>query len=272
MRARLRILNAAVGSGLAVAFIVDAIKWSAEAKTESTVFGQRITCHEQFEAKLSSASWCIFKNIVVVDPSPKESAGLLIPEHLKVLDANWNWGPPHDIFWRDSHRSSNTVSRIRKIEISGQSADSSYIRNVASSKPRRGLARIFPVWGEYPTDDGVSRPVTDKLPFKFLFGDVSPQLKFGSFFGPLYKSSGGTVKPPGGNEKTGREERNQRIGDLKPIAKERRPELGSFLSCVLLLVLAFWTTRWWLACPLIVYAVFGLLLGLDPWTMFRWVI
>src|SRR5262249_14125843 len=96
----------------------------------------------------------------------------------------------------------------------------------------------------------------------------------------------GEKEVPGGDEQTSREQRDQGIRNFQSVAKERRPELGSLLTSVLALCLAFflgaegdnlynrgfrWSGRLVLASGplLIVYAVFGLLLGLDPWSIWR---
>lgn len=117
--------------------------------------------------------------------------------------------------------------------------------------------------------------------------DVGPQLAIGRHLSACNETLCRAIEPPRGDEQSGSEKSNQRIRDLKPIAKERRPELGSFLAAVLTLYMAFFLgskgddlrnkgfRRAGTAClcagpPLIIYAVIGLLFGLDVWSILRW--
>lgn len=91
--------------------------------------------------------------------------------------------------------------------------------------------------------------------------------------GAIHQVASGPIQKPSGNEKTSGEQRNERVSYLEPVAKERRPELGSLLASVLTLVAAFFfgdrRGAVVFAPLLIVYSVIGLLLGLDLWSLLR---
>lgn len=115
---------------------------------------------------------------------------------------------------------------------------------------------------------------------------VRPQLPFGRIFGASNEIASGKVQSISREEQGRRERGDDRVGDLEPVPKERRPELGSLLSAIFCLGLAFpvgaaGQDAWhagrrflgslglgfgFLLGP---YGIIGLLLGLDPWSLWR---
>ena len=125
----------------------------------------------------------------------------------------------------------------------------------------------------------------DLLDLPGLSYNVSPQLPFGGSLSALYETSGGPPQRDRGEKQKGGEGRNQRIGDFKPVATERRPELGSVLFGIGAFAVTFPITafaqdlwdggrRWWSIfliyfCGLLgLRAVVGLLFDFDFWGRF----
>ena len=68
----------------------------------------------------------------------------------------------------------------------------------------------------------------------------SPRLNDSNFFAANNKLSRGSPKKPRSSEQKCCKQRDQRISNLEPIAKEPRPELGSLFSGIFSLWIAFW--------------------------------
>jgi hypothetical protein len=115
--------------------------------------------------------------------------------------------------------------------------------------------------------------------------DVSPKLLLRSFLGTGNEAAGSQPKGNRGEEQQRGERSNESIRDFEPIAKKRRPELGSLLFAVLCLELtlpaAFASDAWrsgrhnvggFMFCIVALMGLqstFGLLLGLDGWSIWR---
>lgn len=119
-----------------------------------------------------------------------------------------------------------------------------------------------------------------------LSGQISTQLPLGILVRTSYEASSGDPQSDGGKEKEGSESRNKSVGYFEPIAKERRPELGSLLAALIGFALAFplaaigadlWDAgrklRGAIYMALVAFlgfqSTFGILLGFDLWSLGR---
>ncbi len=115
---------------------------------------------------------------------------------------------------------------------------------------------------------------------------IGPQLPFGSFLSAKNETTGRQPKGDRGEEQQSGERGDKGIGNLKPVAVERRPELGSLIFAVLCLGLAFpaaaFASDAWESGRRIVgggmfcivalmglQSTIGLLLGFDGWSIWR---
>jgi hypothetical protein len=70
-------------------------------------------------------------------------------------------------------------------------------------------------------------------------GNVGTQLPFGGLVSAAYEPPRGPPKQDSSEEKQAREKHQQRVRDLKSIAVERRPELGSLLAALFSIGMGF---------------------------------
>src|ERR1700687_4680621 len=116
--------------------------------------------------------------------------------------------------------------------------------------------------------------------------NIGPQLLLGSFLGTENKATGSQPKGNRGEAQQRGERGNERGRELEPIAKKRRPELGSFIFAGLCVGLAFpaaaFASDAWCSGRRVVggsmfcivalmglQSTIGLLLGLDGWSIWR---
>jgi hypothetical protein len=116
---------------------------------------------------------------------------------------------------------------------------------------------------------------------------ISSQLPFGGILSTTNQPLGGSPQKPRGPEQQSSKPGYQRISDLKSIGtKERRPELGSFFAMLFGFGLAFvfanlgansWDRRRYVLSVLgfaaatifVLQSTFGLLVGMDIWSVWR---
>lgn len=127
---------------------------------------------------------------------------------------------------------------------------------------------------------------TERMKLSPINRYIGPQLSPSDFVSTFDELLCCPPQQEGGPKQQSRESSNQGVGNFQPIAKQRRPELGSLFFVVIGFGLAFliadrgadlWEEdRRWLggsclvgAALLVLQGTFGLLIGLDWWSLLR---
>ena len=269
----------------AIGILIVAIEWPVQSKAKPSLLVNWIACYLNFETSLRPMAGCLLENIIVFSPCPHVSVRGSSSNLLQLVDREFESVAMH-CGARTNHASPR-FSVVRKIEVIWHrpSILSDPYIDCADHAPRGGLAAIFPNRKESPFGDSFGSLIGSPKRFDILNEHISAQLALSVIFCVPYQIPSRPVQREGGEKKKEREYHNKRVGDFKS-SSSYRPELGSLISSLLGLIMAFvfgcraryllpYSSFVGVVCLLIgvvlsFQSTIGLLFGFDAWSLLRW--